>query len=77
MTRTKGDGAHEEEMGRCLSSARRYYAACRSVYQYNLGRVDDENPGTMYFRTTDELDISRNGIKCRNIRDFLLDGEWN
>ena len=55
MTRTKGDGAHEEEMGRCLSSAQRYYAVCRSVYQYNLGRVDDENPGTMYFRTTDEM----------------------
>lgn len=28
---------------------------CRSVYQYNLGRIDDENPGTMYFRTTDEM----------------------
>lgn len=30
-----------------------------------------------YVGFMDELDISRNGIKCRNIRDFLLDGEWN
>ena len=30
-----------------------------------------------YVITMDELDMSRNGIKHRNIRDFLLAEEWN
>lgn len=30
-----------------------------------------------YVVTTDELDMSRNGIKHRNIRDFLTAKEWN
>ena len=30
-----------------------------------------------YVVTLDELDMSRNGIKHRNIREFLLSGEWN
>ena len=30
-----------------------------------------------YVVSLDELDMSRNGIKHRNIRDFLLAGEWN
>ncbi len=30
-----------------------------------------------YVVTMDELDMSRNGIKHRNIRDFLTAGEWN
>ena len=29
------------------------------------------------FVTLDEFDMSRNGIKHRNIRDFLLQEEWN
>ena len=30
-----------------------------------------------YVVSLDELDMSRNGIKHRNIRDFLLAKEWN
>ena len=30
-----------------------------------------------YVVSLDEFDMSRNGIKHRNIRDFLLDEEWN
>ena len=30
-----------------------------------------------YVVTMDELDMSRDGIKHRNIRDFLLAEEWN
>ena len=30
-----------------------------------------------YVVTMDELDMSRNGIKHRNIRDFLTAKEWN
>lgn len=30
-----------------------------------------------YVVTMDELDMSRNGIKHRNIRDFLMANEWN
>ncbi|MBF1015996.1 MAG: ATP-binding protein, partial [Lachnospiraceae bacterium] len=30
-----------------------------------------------YVISLDELDMSRNGIKHRNIRDFLLAEEWN
>ena len=30
-----------------------------------------------YVVSLDELDMSRNGIKHRNIRDFLLMDEWN
>ena len=30
-----------------------------------------------YVVSMDEFDMSRNGIKHRNIRDFLLQEEWN
>ena len=30
-----------------------------------------------YVVSMDEFDMSRNGIKHRNIRDFLLEKEWN
>ena len=38
-------------------------------------RVRDNFP--KYVVTLDEFDMSRNGIKHRNIRDFLLQEEWN
>ena len=38
-------------------------------------RVRDNFP--KYVITLDEFDMSRNGIKHRNIRDFLLQEEWN
>ena len=41
-----------------------------SVYD----RVRDNFP--KYVVTLDEFDMSKNGIKHRNIRDFLLEAEW-
>ena len=38
-------------------------------------RIRDNFP--KYVVSLDELDMSRNGIKRRNIRDFLLTEEWN
>ena len=38
-------------------------------------RIRDNFP--KYVVSLDELDMSRNGIKHRNIRDFLLTEEWN
>ena len=38
-------------------------------------RVRDNFP--KYVVTLDEFDMSRDGIKHRNIRDFLLAEEWN
>ena len=38
-------------------------------------RVHDNFP--KYVVTLDEFDMSRNGIKHRNIREFLLQKEWN
>ena len=38
-------------------------------------RVRDNFP--KYVITLDEFDMSRNGIKHRNIRDFLLQEEWS
>ena len=37
-------------------------------------RIRDNFP--KYVVTLDEFDMSRNGIKHRNIRDFLLESEW-
>ena len=41
------------------------------VYDY----VRDNFP--KYVVTLDEVDMSRNGIKHRNIRDFLMEDKWN
>lgn len=38
-------------------------------------RIRDNFP--KYVVTLDEIDMSRNGIKHRNIREFLLESEWN
>ena len=38
-------------------------------------RICDNFP--KYVVSLDEFDMSRNGIKHRNIRDFLLAEEWN
>lgn len=41
----------------------------------SLAGVRDNFP--KYVVTLDEFDMSRDGIKHRNIRDFLLQEEWN
>ena len=38
-------------------------------------RIKDNFP--KYVVSLDEFDMSQNGIKHRNIRDFLLEKEWN
>ena len=45
----------------------------REFSVYN--QVQDNFP--KYVVTMDELDMSRNGIKHRNIREFLLAEQWN
>ena len=39
------------------------------------GHIKDNFPN--YVVSLDEFDMSQNGIKHRNIRDFLLEKEWN
>ena len=39
------------------------------------GHIKDNFP--KYVVSLDEFDMSQNGIKHRNIRDFLLEKEWN
>lgn len=46
---------------------------CREFGIYN--NIRDNFP--KYVVSLDEFDLSRNGIKHRNVRDFLLAGEWN
>lgn len=46
---------------------------CREFGAYD--GIRDNYP--KYVVSMDELDMSRNGIKHRNIRDFLLSEEWN
>lgn len=55
-----------------------YLLADESTVQRKFGVYDsicDNFP--KYVVTMDELDMSRNGIRHRNIRDFLTAGEWN
>ena len=40
-----------------------------------MSRIRDNYP--KYVVSLDELDMSQNGIKPRNICDFLLADEWN
>ena len=40
-----------------------------------MSRIRDNYP--KYVVSLDELDMSQNGIKHRNICDFLLADEWN
>lgn len=55
-----------------------YLLADDSTIQREFGvyeSIKDNFP--KYVITMDELDMSRNGIKHRNIRDFLTASEWN
>ena len=55
-----------------------YMLASDEIVQREFGAYDsirDNYP--KYVVSLDELDMSRNGIKHRNIRDFLLAEEWN
>lgn len=55
-----------------------YLLASEETVQREFGVYDtirDNFP--KYVVSLDEFDMSRNGIKHRNIRDFLLAEEWN
>ncbi|NLC45981.1 MAG: ATP-binding protein, partial [Firmicutes bacterium] len=55
-----------------------YLLASEEVIQREFGVYDsirDNYP--KYVVSLDEFDLSRNGIKHKNIRDFLLLPEWN
>ena len=55
-----------------------YLRASEETIAWEFGAYDpvrDNFP--KYVVSLDEFDMSRNGIKHRNIRDFLLMDEWN
>ena len=67
-----------EDQGNKLYIQVAYLLASTDTIEREFGvydRVRDNFP--KYVLTLDEFDMSRNGIKHRNIRDFLLQEEWN
>ena len=67
-----------EDQGQKLYIQVAYLLASEDTIEREFGvydRVRDNYP--KYVVTLDEYDMSRNGIKHRNIRDFLLQEEWN
>lgn len=67
-----------EDQGNKLYVQVAYLLASEDTIKREFGafdRVRDNFP--KYVVTLDEFDMSRNGIKHRNIRDFLLAEEWN
>ena len=61
-----------------VSAVNVLHLAPDETVQRELGAYDnirDNYP--KYVVSLDEFDMSRNGIKHRNIRDFLLAEEWN
>ena len=66
-----------EDQGNKLYIQVAYLLASEDTIQREFGvydRVRDNFP--KYVVTLDEFDMSRDGIKHRNIRDFLLEREW-
>ena len=67
-----------EDQGNKLYIQVAYLLASTDTIEREFGvydRVRDNFP--KYVITLDEFDMSRNGIKHCNIRDFLLQEEWN
>lgn len=55
-----------------------YLLASEETVRREFGAYDNVRDNfPKYVVSLDELDMSRNGIKHRNIRDFLLAGEWD
>jgi len=66
-----------EKQGEKLYVQVAYLLASPETVEREFGvydRVRDNFP--KYIVTLDEFDMSKNGIKHRNIRDFLLEAEW-
>ena len=45
---------------------------CRSILRYNLGRIDYEDPGTHYLRTTEEMLEAFAFLGCRNAEQVVV-----
>ena len=55
-----------------------YLLASEETIQREFGAYDNIRDNfPKYVVSLDELNMSRNGIKHRNVRDFLLEEEWN
>jgi len=55
-----------------------YLLASEETVNREFGAYDNIRDNfPKYVVSLDEFDMSRNGIKHRNIRDFLLAEEWN
>ena len=55
-----------------------YLLASEHTVKREFGAYDGiQDNFPKYVVSLDEFDMSRNGIKHRNIRDFLLMKEWN
>ena len=55
-----------------------YLLASEDTVKREIGAYDGiQDNFPKYVVSLDEFDMSRNGIKHRNIRDFLLAEEWN
>ena len=55
-----------------------YLLATEETVNREFGAYDSIRDNFLkYVVSLDEFDMSRNGIKHRNIRDFLLAEEWN
>ena len=76
--RAKHETTKGEDQGNKLYVQVAYLLASEDTIQREFGvydRVRDNFP--KYVVTLDEFDMSRNGIKHRNIRDFLLEEKWD
>jgi predicted AAA+ superfamily ATPase len=66
-----------EKQGEKLYVQVAYLLATPETIEREFGVYDSVRDNfPKYVVTLDEFDMSRNGIKHRNIRDFLLDAEW-
>ena len=67
-----------EKRGEKLYVQATYLLASEDTVKREFGAYDGiQDNFPKYVVSLDEFDMSRNGIKHRNIRDFLLAEEWN
>ena len=66
-----------EKQGEKLYVQVAYLLASPETVEREFGAYDSVRDNfPKYVVTLDEFDMSKNGIKHRNIRDFLLEAEW-
>ncbi|MEI3240461.1 MAG: ATP-binding protein [Lachnospiraceae bacterium] len=75
---TKGIDFICDKQGEKLYVQVTYLLASEETILREFGAYDNVRDNfPKYVVSMDEFDMSRNGIKHRNIRDFLLEEEWN